>query len=303
MPTPMTSSQFRILVEPILSEHFDGVYDLRKEFREYMRVKPGIQRAYQMEPVMYGLGSAPMMGEGGPVTYKSGGVVFNKTYVFLQYGIAFGLTKVLVEDGDHISIGRIYSEQMGQGMAETEETASANVLNRAFNSSYLGGDGVCLCSPSHPIVGGVASNLLTTPAALSETSLESMLTQIRKSIDNDRKFVRITPRKLLVSPDNEWQAERITKSALSPSSGNNAINAIASTKAVPEGYEVITRLTSSTAWWLKTDEQMGLQFITRRMAQKSMEGDFVTDTMRYKCTSRWDVGWTNWRTVWGTPGV
>jgi hypothetical protein len=33
-----------------------------------------------------------------------------------------------------------------------------------------------------------------------------------------------------------------------------------------------------------------------------MEGDFVTDTMRYKCTSRWDVGWTNWRTVWGTPG-
>jgi len=303
MPTPMTSSQFRILVEPILSEHFDGVYDLRKEFREYMRVKPGIQRAYQMEPVMYGLGSAPMMGEGGPVTYKSGGVVFNKTYVFLQYGIAFGLTKVLVEDGEHISIGRIYSEQMGQGMAETEETASANVLNRAFNSSYLGGDGVCLCSPSHPIVGGVASNLLTTPAALSETSLESMLTQIRKSIDNDRKFVRITPRKLLVSPDNEWQAERITKSALSPSSGNNAINAIASTKAVPEGYEVITRLTSSTAWWLKTDEQMGLQFITRRMAQKSMEGDFVTDTMRYKCTSRWDVGWTNWRTVWGTPGV
>ena len=303
MPTPMNSAQFRILVEPILSEHFDGVYDLRKEFREYMRVKPGIQRAYQMEPVMYGLGSAPAMGEGGPVTYKSGGVVFNKTYVFQQYGIAFGLTKVLVEDGDHISIGRIYSEQMGQGMAETEETAAANVLNRAFNGAYLGGDGVSLNSNAHPISGGTASNLLTTPAALSETSVESMLTQIRKAIDNDRKFVRITPRKLLVSPDNEWQAERITKSALSPGSANNSINAIASTKALPEGYEVITRLTSSTAWWIKTDEQMGLQFITRRMAQKSMEGVFVPDSMRYKCTSRWDVGWTNWRTVWGTPGA
>jgi hypothetical protein len=198
------------------------------------------------------------------VTYKSGGIVFNKTYTFLQYGIAFGMTKVLVEDGDHLSLGRIYSEQMGQGMGETEETASANVLNRAFNGSYLGGDGQPLCSISHPIIGGNGSNLPATPAALSETSVESMLTQIRKSIDNDRKFVRITPRKLLVSPDNEWQAERITKSALSPSSGNNALNAIMSTKAIPDGYEDPPM--SATAWFIKTDEQMGLQFITRRMA-------------------------------------
>lgn len=303
MPTPMTSTQFRILVEPILSEHFDGIYDQRKEFREIFRVKPGQQRAYQMEPVMYGLGTAPQMGEGGPVTFKSGGVVFNKTYVFRQYGIAFGLTKVLVEDGDHIAIGRIYAEQMGQGMAETEETETANVLNRAFNGSYLGGDGQPLCSASHPIVGGTSSNLLATPAALSQTSVESMLTQIRKAVDNDQKKVRITPRALVISPDNEWQAEIITKSALRTGVANNDINPVMSTKALPEGYKIITRLTSNTAWWIKTDEKMGLQFLTRRNATKSMEGDFMTDTMRYKVTSRWDTGWTNWRTCYGTPGA
>jgi len=299
----MNSSQFRILVEPILSEHFDGLYDIRKEYREIFRVKPGMQRAYHMEPVMYGLGMAPQMGEGGPVTYRQGGVVFNKTYVFRQYGIAFGLTKVLVEDGDHISIGRIYSEQMGQGMVETEETETANVMNRAFNANYLGGDGQPLCSANHPVVGGVQSNLLATPAALSQTSVQSTLTQIRRAQDNDLKRVRITPRKLIVAPDNEWQAEIITKSALSTGGANNDINPVMSTKALPEGYIVITRLTSPTAWWIKTDEQMGLQFLTRRMAQKSMEGDFNTDTMRYKTTSRWDVGWTNWRTVYGTPGA
>src|SRR5215468_4420574 len=303
MPTPMNSSQFRILVEPILSEHFDGLYDIRKEYREIFRVKPGMQRAYHMEPVMYGLGMAPQMGEGGPVTYRQGGVVFNKTYVFRQYGIAFGLTKVLVEDGDHISIGRIYSEQMGQGMVETEETETANVMNRAFNANYLGGDGQPLCSANHPVVGGVQSNLLATPAALSQTSVQSTLTQIRRAQDNDLKRVRITPRKLIVAPDNEWQAEIITKSALSTGGANNDINPVMSTKALPEGYIVITRLTSPTAWWIKTDEQMGLQFLTRRMAQKSMEGDFNSDTMRYKTTSRWDASWTNWRTVYGTPGA
>jgi hypothetical protein len=34
---------------------------------------------------------------------------------------------------------------------------------------------------------------------------------------------------------------------------------------------------------------MGLQILTRRMAEKSMEGDFETDSMRYKVTSRWDA--------------
>jgi len=299
----MNSQQFKIIVEPILSEHFDGLYNLRKEYRTIYRVRPGIQRAYHMEPVMYGLGMAPEMGEGGPVTYKSGGIVFNKTYVYRQFGLAFALTKVLVEDGDHISIGRIYAEQMGQGMAETEETEAANVLNRAFNGVYLGGDGQPLCSASHPISGGTQSNLLATPAALSQTSVQAMLTQIRKAQDNDLKRVRITPRKMIVSPDNEWQAEIITKSALSTGGANNDINPVMSTKVLPEGYQIITRLTSPTAWWIGTDERMGLQFLTRRMSQKSMEGDFNTDTMRYKVTSRWDVGWTNWRTVYGTPGA
>jgi hypothetical protein len=142
-----------------------------------------------------------------------------------------------------------------------------------------------------------------TPAAMSQTSVENLLIQIRKAQDNDTKKVRITPQGLVVSPDNEFQAEVITKSALRTGQANNDINPVMSTKILPKGYVVITRLTSATAWWISTDERMGLQFITRRMAEKSMEGDFETDSMRYKVTSRWDVGWTNWRTVYGTAGA
>ena len=304
MAAPMNSTQFRIIVEPILNEHFDGVYDQRKdEYKKVFRVKPGIKRAYHDEPVLFGLGAAPAMGDGGPVTYKSGGVLFDKRYVFRQYGAAFALTKVLVEDGDHINLGKIYSEQLGQAMIETEETAAANVLNNSFSSSYLGGDGVSLVNSAHPVIGGTQSNVLATAAAMSQTSVENLLIQIRKAQDNDTKKVRITPQGLVVSPDNEFQAEVITKSALRTGAANNDINPVMSTKILPKGYTVITRLTSSTAWWIHTDERMGLQFITRRMAEKSMEGDFETDSMRYKVTSRWDVGWTNWRTVYGTAGA
>jgi len=306
MAVPMNSTQFRVIVEPILNEHFDGVYDQRKdEYKAIFTTKPGIPRSYHEEPVMFGLGSAPQMPDGTGVQYKQGGVLFVKRYVYAQYGAAFAMTKILVEDGDHINLGKIYSEQLGQAMVETEETQSANVLNFSFTaaSPYLGGDGRPMCDSQHPVLGGVQSNVLATPAPLSQTSVEAMLIQIRKMSDNDQKRVRISPRGLVVSPDNEMQAEVITKSALRTGGANNDINPIMSLKILPDGFDVITRLTSPTAWWIHTDERMGLQFLTRRMAQKSMEGDFETDSMRYKVTSRWDVSWTNWRTMVGTPGA
>ena len=41
----------------------------------------------------------------------------------------------------------------------------------------------------------------------------------------------------------------------------------------------------------------------RRSLEKSMEGDFETDSMRFKSTERYDIGWTDPRGVYGTPGV
>jgi hypothetical protein len=66
---------------------------------------------------------------------------------------------------------------------------------------------------------------------------------------------------------------------------------------------VISRLTSPTAWFVKTDEKEGLKVLMRRKLEKSMEGDFETDSIRYKATERYETGWTNWRTVYGTPGA
>jgi hypothetical protein len=304
----MNSSSFRVIVEPIMNEHFDGIYDQRRdEYKKIFTTKPGTPRNYHEEPVLFGLGSAPMMPDGTGVQYRQGGVLFDKRYVYDVYGAAFAMTKVLVEDGDHINLGKIYSEQLGQAMVETEEQQTANVLNFSFTNTapYLGGDGVSLVNSGHPILGGSLSNLLTTSGALSQTTVEAMLIQIRKARDNDLKYAAVRPQCLVVSPDNEMQAEVITKSALRTggSFAANDINPVMSLKILPDGFHVITRLTSATAWWVKTDERMGLQMLTRRLAQKSMEGDFETDSMRYKVTSRWATGWTNWRTVFGTPGT
>ncbi len=304
MATPMRSTDFRSVVEPILNEVFDGVYEQRAdEWKMVFREQKGIPRNYHEEPVLYGFGAAPELPDGMAVTYQSGGVLFLQRYLYKVYGLAFSLTKVLVEDGDHIRIGQTYAKHLAQSLIETKETLGANILNRAFNASYPGGDGVALVANNHPIVNGTFSNLLTTPAALSQTSLEQLLIQIRNAVDNNGKRIRLTPKKIVTGPSNVFQAEVLLKSVLRTGTADNDINPVKSMGLLSEGQGNLSRITSTTAWWIQTDAPEGLKLMMRRPLEKSMEGDFETDSMRYKATERYVFGWTDPRGVYGTPGI
>lgn len=304
MAIPMRSTDFRSIVEPILNEEFDGVYEQRvDEWRGPFREQTGIPRNYHEEPVLFGFGAAPEMPDGSPVTYQAGGVLFMKRYQYRVWGLAFALTQVLVEDGDHIRIGQIYAKHLGQSLIETTETNCANVENRAFNASYPGGDGVPLISTVHPIVNGTFSNQLPTAAALSQTSLEQMLVQVRSAVDNNGKRIRLQPRAITCAPANVFQAETILKSALRTGTANNDVNPITTMGLLKEGQYNMSRLTSNTAWWVNTDAPEGLKLMVRRGLKRSMEGDFETDTMRFKATKREAYGWTDPRTEFGTPGL
>jgi hypothetical protein len=304
MANPMMSTDFKSIVEPILNETFDGIYDQRAdEWKGVFREFNGTPRNYHEEPVLYGFPAAPQLPDGLPVTYKQGGVLFIQRYIYNVYGLAFALTKVLVEDGDHIKIGTIYAEHLAQSLIETKETLCANILNRAFNASYTGGDGVALNVTTHPIVGGTSSNLLTTPAAMSQTSVEQMLVQIRNATDNTGRRIRLTPKKIVTGPSNVFQAEVILKSVLRTGAANNDINPIKSMGLLSDGQANLSRITSTTAWWIETDAKQGLKLAMRRRLEKSMEGDFETDSMRYKSTERYIPSWTDWRGIYGTPGI
>ena len=304
MATPMRSTDFRSVVEPILNEVFDGVYDQRAdEWKQVFTEQKGIARNYHEEPVLYGFGAAPELPDGMAVTYQSGGVLFLQRYLYKVYGLAFALTKVLVEDGDHIRIGQTYAKHLAQSLVETKETLAANILNRAFNGSYTGGDGVSLIATNHPIVSGTFSNQLTTAAALSQTSLEQLLIQIRNAVDNNGKRIRLTPKQIVTGPSNVFQAEVLLKSVLRAGTADNDINPVKSLGLLGDGQANLSRITSTTAWWIQTDAPEGLKLLMRRPLEKSMEGDFETDSMRYKATERYVIGWTDPRGIFGTAGV
>ena len=100
-----------------------------------------------------------------------------------------------------------------------------------------------------------------------------------------------------------FQAEVLLKSVLRTGTADNDINPVKSMGLLAEGQANLSRITSTTAWWVQTDAPEGLKLMMRRGLEKSMEGDFETDSMRYKATERYAFGWTDPRGVYGTPGI
>lgn len=304
MALMMTSGQFRSEVEPILNKVVDGLYLKQAvQYKEVFDDVNGIPRAYHEEPYLYGLAAAPLMPEGTAVVYNQGGELYRSRFIYDNYGLAFALTKILVEDGEAIPFAKTFAEFLTRSLIERQEIDGANVLNRAFNAAYPGGDGVAFISASHPAANGaVQSNQLNSPAALSYTSLVQMLQQIDKTKDAAGNYMNLGTDQLIVSPDNDFEAETILNSVLQSSNANNGINAIKSMSRLKK-KAMLSRLTSTTAWWVQTDAEYGLRFFWRRKPEKSMYGDFETDSMRYKQTMRYKTGApTEWRSAFGTAG-
>ena len=93
------------------------------------------------------------------------------------------------------------------------------------------------------------------------------------------------------------------KSVLRTGTANNDINPVKSIGLLDEGAAVLSRLTNANAWWVQTDAPEGMKLLMRRALEKTMEGDFETDSMRYKATERYTVGFTDPRAMYGTAGV
>ena len=188
-------------------------------------------------------------------------------------------------------------------MANTKQIKAANVLNRAFDSSYLGGDDKELCATDHTTMAGDQKNELSTAADLNETSLEQMMIDIAGMKDERGMKIALRGMKMIIPVNLQFTAERLMKSAGRVGTADNDINAIKSMGMVPQGYVVNNFLTDTDAFFIKTDAPNGLKMFTRAPIRTAMEGDFDTGNVRYKARERYSFGWSDWRGIFGSPGA
>lgn len=259
--------------------------------------------AYEEDVETSGFGLAMVKAEGASSAYDTHAQGFTKRYTHVAYSLGYIVTREEMADNLYKSRSFQRGKMLAFSFRTTKEIVHANVLNRAFTSGYVGGDGVVLCSNAHPTLSGNQSNLPTAAADLSEASLEDMLVRIELATNSRGLPIQIKGQRLIVHPSEAFNAERIMKSALQNDTANNAVNAIKSRGLLPGGVVVNHYLGDPDAWFIKTNVPNGLMSFQRTAYEFKQDSDFDTDNAKAKGYERYSVGWTDWRSVWGTPGV
>lgn len=260
-------------------------------------------RAFEEEVMESGFGEAPVKTEGAGVAYDQAQEVYTARYTHETIALAFSLTEEAVEDNLYDRLSARYTKALARSMAQTKQIKAAAVLNGAFTTS-IGGDGVVLCSTSHPTLQGPnLSNTLATAADLSETSLEQALIDIQAFTDERGLKIAVQGLKLIIPKELQFTADRILKSTLRVGTADNDINAIRNMGMVSQGYTVNNFLTDPDAFFIKTDAPNGMKMFERVSLKTGFEGDFDTGNVRYKARERYSFGFSDPRGIFGSPGA
>lgn len=248
-------------------------------------------------------GMAPVKPEGTPISYDSAEQAFIDRYTHVTYALGFIITEEMHDDGISMTIALRRAGALAFSIRQTAETVAANILNRAFNSSYTYGDGVELCSTAHANQsGGTWMNELATAADLSEASLEQACIDIA-GFTNDRGLkIAVRPKKLIIPKELVFEAQRILESTLRPGVNDNDINALKSLGMIPQ-IVVNHYLTDTDAFFIKTDCPDGMKTFVRKEPAFASENDFDTTNAKFKAGFRQSWGATDKRGVFGSPGA
>ena len=288
---------------PGIKAWWGQVYDEHKEEYSELFDSDTSSMNYEEDVQLTGFGLAPVKSEGSGVSYDSEIQGFTTRYTHIAYALGYIVTKEELDDNLYEQVSRRRSAALAMSFRQTKENVGANIYNRAFNGTYLGGDGVALCSTSHPNTsGGTFANKPSVDADLSEASLEDALTAVM-GFQNDRGLlINVMPRSLVVARQNWWNANRIMKSAYTPTTANNAVNVLVATNALPEGIVMNHYLTSPNAWFVRTNIQNGLKYYSRVGIQFDQDNDFDTMNAKAKGYERYSFGWTDPRAIYGVNG-
>ena len=250
---------------------------------------------------MFGL--APVKTEGAAISYDSAEQAFIDRYTHVTYALGFIITEEMYDDGIAATVALRRAGALAFSMRQTAEVVPANVLNRAFNSSYTYGDGLELCSTAHVNQsGGTWRNELADAADLSEASLEQACIDIA-DFKNDRGLkIAVRPTKLIIPKELVFEAQRILYSDLRPGTADNDLNALKKMGMIP-AIVVNHYLTDTDAFFIKTDCPDGMKYFERKAPSFGAENDFDTSNAKFKASFRASWGCTDKRSIFASPGA
>ena len=138
----VTRSTMPALLWPGIHAMFGTTYDkLDKEYTRIFDVRKST-KAYEKVVEATGLGLAAVKAEGASIIYDTPGQGITNVFTHATLGLGYIITREAEEDNQYEEVAMANAKALPWSMLTTKEIIHANVLNRAFNASYVGGDGV-----------------------------------------------------------------------------------------------------------------------------------------------------------------
>lgn len=286
----MNRATFSKSVVPGLFAFMNSSFAARPTFYDKISVVKNSKRAYEESAYFAGLGLFAEKPEGENISYDDYIQGPTKRWTAKTYGLGVRFTEEFIEDSLYPDVPTEFADQskeLGRAAGETIEVLVADVYNNGTaTTNHTAGDGLAVFSTAHiALVGGTWSNLASSSASLSATSLRQGILDVENT-KNDRGLQQvIKPKVLMVPTALEWTARELLNSAYDPESANNAINPLQS-----RNLQLLVNpyLTSTTAWYLIAEQNPVITFM-RRKPKFANDGDFDTGDAKFKGTFRMSV--------------
>src|SRR6056297_612043 len=284
---------------PGVKEFFGKTYAEKPMVCDMVFEEKSSDKAYEEYVEETGFGLAPIKTEGSSISYDTDAQGFTQRLTNTTYGLGAKITQEAIEDNQYESVAMSKSEKLARSMRQTKENVFANILNRAFNSSYTGGDGKELLATDHPTIDGTQANELSVAADFSEAALEDVLILIRQMKDSRGLRIQASGVRVINPADLTFEVTRVLSSANQSGTANNDVNAMRDQGLLPGGSVTWDYLTDADAWFVQTDVPEGLTTMNRWPMELTQDNDFDTDNARMKAVERYVAKWSDWRGIFG----
>jgi hypothetical protein len=304
MATPVNTGSFAKALWPGVNAWYGREYAEYPVEWDKLFEKHTSKRNYEQDVGVSGFGLLAIKPEGAPTSYDTEQQGFTTTYRHTVFSLGFIVTQEMMDDDQYDIVAPRRAKQLAFSTRQTKEVNGANVYNRAFNASYVGGDGSALLVSTHPnIAGGTFSNILSTASDLSEAALEQACIDISLLKDDRGLTIALVGEKLIIPPQLEFEAARILKTQYRVGTDNNDINALKELGKFRQGAVVDHFLTDQDAWFIRTNAKDGMKYYERKPDTFTMDNDFDTENAKFKVQGRYSFGWSDPRGLFGTPGA
>lgn len=293
-----TSAAFKTLkatLEEIVTDPTDNI-EKNTYYSKYLKVS-GMTDNYEDDLENGGPGLATEKFEGQALDVGSLYEGYLTRYIARKFGLIMQITEELDEDGKYNSKYIDAARRLKRAVHKTMEIDCAQILNRAANSAFVGGDGLSLANSAHTIPGGGSfSNTLATPFSPSRAAL-IVVNQNLMTLPGHDGVTEGYQMEAVVCPPAQWGTwSGVLGSPQVPESPNNEKNVVYG--LVGKAPIAVPYWTASTTNWLVTTSAADLKLKVRRKPKGRTWYDEPTEVINYGISARWARGWSDPRAIY-----